>query len=47
MLPQPWRGIVDAGVVTGLILGIASIGFFLFQRLRFPDRLQVAIDLPE
>ncbi len=47
LLPQPWRGIVDAGVVTGLILGIASIAFFLMQRLRFPDRLQVAIDLPE
>jgi len=47
LLPQPWRGIVDAGVVTGLILGIASIGFFLLQRLRFPERLQVAIDLPE
>ena len=47
LLPQPWRGIVDAGVVTGLILGIASIGYFLLQRLRFPDRRQVAIDLPE
>jgi len=47
MLPQPWRGIVDAGVVTGLMFGIASIAFFLLQRLRFPDRLQVAIDLPE
>lgn len=47
LLPQPWRGIVDAGVVTGLILGILSIGYFLLQRLRFPDRFQVAIDLPE
>lgn len=47
LLPQPWRGIVDAGVVTGLIFGIGSIAFFLMQRLRFPDRLQVAIDLPE
>lgn len=47
MLPQPWRGIVDAGVVTGLIFGIASIGFFLYQRLRFPKSKQVALDLPE
>ena len=47
LLPQPWRGIVDAGVVTGLILGIASIGFFSLQRLRFPERMQVALDLPE
>ncbi len=34
LLPQPWRGIVDAGVVTGLILGIASILYFLSGRLR-------------
>ncbi len=47
LLPQPWRGIVDAGVVTGLVLGISSILFFLFQTLRFPSRPQVAIDLPE
>lgn len=47
LLPQPWRGIVDAGVVTGLVLGIVSIGFFLLQRLRFPERRQVAIDIPE
>lgn len=47
LLPQPWRGIVDAGVVTGLMLGIISILFFLLQGLRFPEREQVAIDLPE
>jgi hypothetical protein len=30
LLPQPWRGIVDAGVVTGLVWGIvALIGHFL------------------
>tara|TARA_R110000772_G_scaffold152999_9_gene263951 strand:+ start:1225 stop:1746 length:522 start_codon:yes stop_codon:yes gene_type:complete len=28
MLPQPWRGIVDAGVVLGLLLGILSIAYF-------------------
>jgi FtsH-binding integral membrane protein len=28
LLPQPWRGIVDAGVVTGLIWGIVSLLFF-------------------
>ncbi len=47
VLPQPWRGIVDAGVVTGLMLGIVSILFFHLQGLRFPGRMQVAIDLPE
>lgn len=47
LLPQPWRGIVDAGVVTGLVLGILSIGYFFVQHLRFPERAQVAIDLPK
>jgi hypothetical protein len=28
-LPQPWRGIVDAGVVVGLGLGIISILYFM------------------
>lgn len=47
VLPQPWRGIVDAGVVTGLMLGILSIIYFYVQGLRFPQRPQVAIDLPD
>lgn len=49
MLPQPWRGIVDAGVVTGLMLGIASIVYFLLQHLRFPDGSAGAAetDVPE
>lgn len=46
-LPQPWRGIVDAGVVAGLMLGIVSILFFHLQGLRFPEREKVALDLPE
>ena len=28
MLPQPWRGIVDAGVVVGLALGTLSILYY-------------------
>lgn len=47
LLPQPWRGIVDAGVVTGLVLGIASILYFLWQRLRYPERPGVEVDVPE
>lgn len=34
LLPQPWRGIVDAGVVAGLACGIASIGYFSWRALR-------------
>jgi len=47
MLPQPWRGIVDAGVVTGLVVGIGSILYFLWQKLRHPERPDVGTDIPE
>ncbi len=47
LLPQPWRGIVDAGVITGLMVGIASILYFLLQRVRYPDRPGVGADVPE
>lgn len=47
LLPQPWRGIIDAGVVTGLVLGIASILYFVGQRLRYPERPGVDVDVPE
>ena len=30
-LSQPWKGIVDAGVVIGLIWGIISIAFYSYQ----------------
>ncbi len=30
-LPQPWRGIIDAGVVIGLAWGILSVFVFAFQ----------------
>ncbi len=30
-LPQPWRGIIDAGVVVGLVWGIISLIIFSFQ----------------
>jgi hypothetical protein len=32
-LAQPWRGIVDAGVVAGLIWGLASMLYFMLQAL--------------
>lgn len=46
MLPQPWRGIVDAGVVAGLMLGVASIGYFLLLLRQGPEKLPVAADVP-
>jgi len=33
-LDQPWRGIIDAGVVVGLALGAASIVWYAVQALR-------------
>ena len=32
-LDQPWRGIVDLGVVGGLAIGLVSIVYFAFQAL--------------
>ncbi len=46
MLPQPWRGIVDAGVVAGLMLGILSICYFLLALWRNPGDFAVATDVP-
>lgn len=34
MLDQPWRGVVDAGVVVGLGIGTASIGWHAARALR-------------
>jgi len=34
MLPQPWRGMVDAGVVAGLLFGVGSIIYYLLQLKR-------------
>ena len=46
LLPQPWRGIVDAGVVTGLAIGIASILYFLVIVTIKPERLAVSAEIP-
>mgnify|MGYP001485588673 FL=1 len=45
-LPQPWRGILDAGVVTGLSLGIMSILYFLLNSLRTPGFITVSPEVP-
>ena len=36
-LAQPWRGIVDAGVVVGLSWGLFSIGVFTLRALTDPS----------
>jgi len=46
MLPQPWRGILDAGVVVGLSIGIISILYFLILANRNPDSISVSPEVP-
>lgn len=47
MLPQPWRGMVDAGVVAGLVVGVMSILYYLVQlRQNGATSLPVATDVP-
>lgn len=36
-LPQPWRGILDVGVVVGLSWGLISILAYSWQALRWSD----------
>jgi hypothetical protein len=35
--PQPWRGIIDCGVVVGLMWGMISLGCFAWKALRDAD----------
>ena len=45
-LPQPWRGILDAGVVVGLGIGISSIGYFLYRSNFDASYSDVPAELP-
>ena len=45
-IPQPWRGIIDGGVVIGLGWGLASVAW-LFGRYLLGYSLPEAVDLPE
>lgn len=45
-LDQPWRGIVDAGVVVGLGLGAVSLAYWFLRLLR-GDAPTVSPDLPD
>ena len=33
-MPQPWRGVVDAGVVVGLSIGVLSMLYWLLQEYK-------------
>jgi len=44
-LPQPWRGLIDLGVVLGLGWGILAILAFSFRAWRAPD-FPVSPDVP-
>lgn len=47
LLPQPWRGIVDTGVVTGLVFGVGSIVYYLLQlKQAGASSLPVPADVP-
>lgn len=46
LLPQPWRGIIDSGVIVGLVWGIASLlayGVIAFRS----DNFDFPPDIPE
>jgi hypothetical protein len=44
-IPQPWRGILDVGVVAGLMWGIASLAAFVGRALTGRDH-DVSPELP-
>lgn len=45
-VPQPWRGILDGGVVVGLAWGLVAVWYFFARYLLDLDH-PVATDLPE
>ena len=45
-LPQPWRGIIDAGVVIGLGFGVISIVYYTVLAFRGTE-MTIAPDLPD
>jgi hypothetical protein len=47
ILPQPWRGIIDAGVVVGLSIGIISITYFIFLAILNPQAIEMTAELPD
>ena len=47
-LPHPWRGIIDAGVVVGLGIGVSSMAYFALRALRgLPPAIDPDLPRPE
>jgi hypothetical protein len=46
LLSQPWRGILDAGVVTGLTIGCGSIFYFLYLATIRSEPISISADFP-
>ena len=46
-LAQPWRGILDAGVVVGLGIGILSICYFLVLSKLNPAAMTMSAETPD
>ena len=46
ILPQPWRGILDAGVVTGLTIGCFSIVYFILYARGRSEAIPISSDVP-
>lgn len=47
LLSQPWRGILDAGVVAGLGIGICSILYFMALAWLARQRIEISADIPQ
>ena len=45
-LSQPWRGILDAGVVMGLTIGCGSILYFLYLATIRTETISISADFP-
>ncbi len=45
-LPQPWRGILDAGVVVGLGIGVMSIAYYMYLANTKTDYVLVPAEVP-
>jgi hypothetical protein len=45
-VPQPWRGIIDAGVVVGLLIGVSSIIYFTIQFRLLGKAPSIPTDVP-